>query len=207
MLGTVMSTILREKIIQVMQNKYGNRKPDIIYVHMFDSTVFTALNEKRQITNSMIVGEIIHQGAENVLEPAETKCKKVYLSNTDRMIQQAVERFVKYENEKPYVEICGTADGFYNGYPIELKTTRIEEKLSKPNEEWIRRGKIYAWLYDTKKAYIIVLNVITGEEANHEVQPYTNEEIQEIVEKWLRGEYPHPTLTAIINNTNKTEQN
>lgn len=192
--------ILHERILEAMK-RYEDRKADIIYVHMLDTSIWNALSGRgRRISNDMIVGEIVHQGAERVLDPVKEKCRKINIS-LDGVVPPALERFVKFDSEgKPYVEICGKADGFYNGYPVELKTTRSNKKPRHPNKEWIRRGRIYAWLYEVEKGYVIVFNVITGEEYDHETPAYTDEEMRDIVEKWLRGEFPSTTLPILMNN-------
>lgn len=186
--------ILKERILEVMK-RYENRKPDVIYAHMFDSTIWKVISRRNSnVSNEMYTGEIVHQGAGNVLDPVEEKCRNVSI-NTDNIVTPALERFVKYDsNGKPYVEVCGQADGMYEGYPVELKTTRSSKRPTAPRTEWVRRAKIYGWLYGTEEAYLVVFNVITGREIDHKVKSYSDEEMKEIVEKWLRGEFPNPTL-------------
>ena len=192
--------ILRDKIIEAMK-RYENRRPDVIYAHMLDDTVWNALRERRKITSEMIVGEIVHQGAERILDEPEPKCRKLYI-RVDGIVKEAYERFVKLDEHGFYVEVCGSADGLIDGIPVELKTTRSPNKLRKPPKHWVRRSRIYAWLYNTGKAYLIVFNLITGDEHDHAVPQYTDEEMREIVEKWLRGEFPSTTL-PVFRNSNK----
>jgi len=182
--------------------RYENRKPDIIYIHMLDDTIYNTLSKRdNHISNEMIVGEIVHQGAERVLDDVDARCREIKI-NLERVIPPAIERFVKYDSKnEPFVIVCGKADGFYNGYPVELKTTRSNNKPKQPNKEWIRRGKLYAWLYGVEKGYVVVFNVITAEEENYELPAYTDDEMKDIVEKWLRGEFPSFTLQNYSSNS------
>lgn len=194
-----MSGILHEKIIEAMK-KYEERKYDVIYAHMFDKSVWSTLSKKNNnITNEMIIGEAIHRGASVVLDDTKEVCKSLTIS-IGNIIPPALERFVKFNSEgEPYVDICGEADGFYNGYPIELKTTRSSKRVFEPEKEWVRRGRIYGWLYDVDKAYLIVFNVINGKEVDHILQSYSNAEMRDITEKWLKGVFPALSLPISIN--------
>lgn len=194
--------ILRERALKSME-RYEERNTDIIYAHMLDSSIWKTMEDKRpRITNEMIIGEILHQGVGSILDPVESKCKTLHVS-IDGVEKEVIERFVKQDEEGYYVKVCGTADAFYEGYPVELKTTRNGRNIFVPRKEWVRRVKLYAWLYGKKKGYLIILNVITGDEANYEVDAYTEEEIREVIEKWLRGEFPrntlHPTVRVLDN--------
>jgi hypothetical protein len=194
LIGVEVMGILQERIIEAMK-RYEDRKYDIIYVHMLDSPIWVALSGgSKTKSNSMIVGEVVHQGAERVLDDVEEKCRTLHV-NIDNVVPPALERFIKFDsNGKPYVEICGKADGFYNDFPVELKTTRSNRKPRTPSKEWIRRARLYAWLYGKSKGILVIFNVITGEEVDHVLDAFTDEEVREMVEKWLRGEFPSPTL-------------
>lgn len=191
--------ILRDRVLKAME-KYEEREDDVIYAHMLDSPVWKILVEKKVITKEMIIGEILHQGVGNMLDPVESVCREVRISPrvVDKLDRRIRERFIKQDYDGYYVKICGTADAFYNGYPVELKTTRSGRKFHAPKKEWIRRTKVYAWLYKKERGYLIVLNVISGDEANYEVTPFTDNEMRDIVERWLEGSYPTNTLPVMV---------
>lgn len=190
----IMETILKEKVKEIM-SRYEERRPDVVYAHMLDNTIFNILtHHNKVISGEMITGEILHQGVSKILEPAEEKCRELHVS-TGNIVTPALERFIKYDsNGQPYVEICGQADAVYENYPVELKTTRSSKRPSTPKKEWVRRAKIYGWLYGREKAYLVIFNIITGVEMDHIVRSYSDEEMKEMIEKWLRGEFPNPTL-------------
>jgi len=193
--------ILQERIAEAMKRYARGRRPDVVYVHMLDAPVWVALAEKgAPASGEVLVGEIIHLGAERVLDPAEERCREVQVS-AEGAVPPALERFVKFGPEgKPFVEVCGRADGLHEGRPVELKTTRSSRRPRSPEREWVRRARMYAWLYGADRGYVAVFNVITGEEEDHEVPAYTDEEVREILEKWLRGEFPSATLPVMAGN-------
>jgi len=79
--------------------------------------------------------------------------------------------------------------------PVELKTARRRLGPKSP-VSWIRRAKMYGWLYDSPTAYLVIINVVTGEERDVEVRSYSDEEMERIIKKCLRGEWPQKTLRS-----------
>jgi len=193
--------ILIDRVKEWM-SRYRIRDPTIIYVHNLDNTVWHALNHedrKDRVNGYTVIGELIHDGAMFLFAKAEERCKEVTLSPgfVKTLDSRVAERFIHYRNSVPYVIICGSCDFLIevNGkrVPVELKTTRRKLGPSSPIT-WIRRAKIYGWLYDSDIAYLIIINVVTGEERDVEVRSYTNEEMERIIKKWLKGEWPQRSL-------------
>lgn len=190
--------ILSLRIIEEMEKKYNNRVHDVIYAHMLDDTVYKALSggdRERDVNGSMVIGEMLHMALEQVFPGDGEKCRRLHVTPPAEAVEEAVERFVKIGGDgRRYVEICGSPDGMYGVIPVELKTTRNQKLLSKPRREWVSRARLYAWLTGSQTAYLIVVDVISGREANHLVTAYTDEDVKGIVEEWLAGNYPRRTL-------------
>jgi len=188
--------------IREWMSRYRIRNPRIIYVHNLDDTVWYSLShedKKDRVNGYTLVGELIHNGAMFLFSKSEERCKEIYLTSgfVKSLDQRITERFIHYRNNYPYVIVCGSCDFLVelNGkrIPVELKTTRRKLGPTSP-VSWIRRTKIYGWLYDSDIAYLVIINVVTGEERDVEVRAYSDEEMARIIKKWLRGEWPQHTL-------------
>lgn len=192
--------IILERIRKIME-RYGERDKDKIYVHMLEKNVwFWEREERKEINEYMMVGELVHQALPRVLEPAEAKCREIYLPpgwhNIDKKIWR---RYVKYDKEKRrfYVLLCGSADAMDGPHPVELKTTRRNGK--EPRWEWELRARLYAWLYESY-SILVILNLINGEEWDIYYQPLSDEEVQRIILAWLKNEFPHRGSSLYNNN-------
>ena len=191
---------LKERI-----RRYRVRDPSIIYVHNLDKPVWVAFHPEKEenvINGYTLLGELMHCGLERVIEPACEWCKSIYLPRGfPRLLDRKIaERFIHWQNSNPYVIVCGSADGFVNingfRYPVELKSTRRDLRKPLP-EHWLRRPKLYAWLYGTRIGYLIVINVVDGMERDVKTVAYMDEEVERIIKKWLLGRWPSRTLPSI----------
>ena len=187
--------------------RYRVRDPSIIYIHNLDKPVYYWFNEpsEEKIVNGyVLMGELLHAGLEKIIEPGTEKCKTVWLPRGfPRLLDRRVaERFIHWNGNNPYCIVCGSPDGIIeiNGfrYPVELKTMRRSLSNMLP-EVWLRRPKLYGWLYGSRIAYLIVVNVVTAEERDVEVRSYSDEEVERIIRKWLLGKWPIQTLPSIYN--------
>lgn len=183
--------------------RYRVKDDSIIYVHNFDKPVWHWLNAKEDETKVIngytLLGELLHAGLERVIEPAGERCKTVWLPRGfPRVVDRRIaERFIHWQNSNPYCIVCGSADGLIalksgEKVPVELKTTR--RSLNSLPETWLRRAKFYAWLYSKRIGYLIVLNLVTSEERDIEVKAYTDDEVERIIRRWLKEEWPQRTL-------------
>jgi len=182
--------LILEKVSEWVEAKYrSTRRPDVVYAHYLDKSIY-AVDHEEKLTPQMAVGELIHAGVERMLgEPRET-CREVPVEPVD---SEPARRFIKEGPRGPYVLLCGTPDAVVDGRPVEVKTTR---RNGSPPREWATRARIYGYLY-AAKAYLVVINVITGHEHVYELDPLTDEEASKIITAWLRGLYPAPTLPAL----------
>jgi len=185
-----MEKIITRLVREHSRAKYeDSRKPDIIYAHHLERPL-PAAGYKPPYTGSMAIGELLHLGVEKLLPKAEEKC--VALEVSDEGLLPGAERFIHYAGYKPYVILCGSADGMYNGHPVEVKTTRRNGAIP---WAWAHRARLYGFLYGTK-AYLVVINVVDGSETVRLLDPYTRDEVRKIVEDWLRGKWPRTTLVS-----------
>ena len=194
-LSGILLDVLKKRI-----EEYRNRQDDVIYAHMLDDTVWRALKPedlKKIISGYTLIGELAHAGLTKVLEPAGQRCRTVYLSRrlVRRLHRRISERFLHYDNGNPFVVVCGSADAIYNNMPVELKTTRRPLNGRLP-ERWVRRARVYGWLYQTAQSYLIVINLVDGTERDEVLKSYSDEEMEWIIKKWLLGEWPSRTLPS-----------
>jgi len=184
--------MIRERIIERL-NRYRDRDPHTIYIHMLDVNIYDAVKRQDNPPDTdngfFVVGELIHAGIESILEPAPTRCVEVDVW-LDEPILDVATRFVKRGKAK----VCGTADGMINGYPVEVKTTA---RKNPPINVWKRRARHYAVLYD-HPVILFIVDRIRGETTEIVIDKPRDSTsyMRWIINEWLRNRYPYKALDS-----------
>ncbi len=180
--------------------RYLFRYPGIVYVHYLERSVYEVLREIRhgareEVNGFMVVGEIVHRGVEALLgAPAFPVCRPVRVEEqvVDEASEDVVREFVWVRAGRPYVILCGTADGYRDGVVYEVKTTRKRVTAASVPESWRARAAVYGFLYGAQEARLVIINVVDGTEVDVSVEPMSYGEVKRVLTDWLLGSYPHP---------------
>ena len=184
---------LRQRLLN-----YRTRNEHVIYAHMLDSTVWRALRPmsmRTYVSEHTLLGELLHLSVSRILQPAGEKCREVEVPpGIYTTIPSPVRRrFVLFRGMYRYVVVCGSPDGILDGEPVEFKSTKRNISSWIP-ESWLRRPKIYGWLWGSRRAWLIIINVLDLTERDIPVESYVDQEFKRILYEWLRGRWPQRSL-------------
>ncbi len=176
--------------------RYSWRNGDVLYVHQLVYPRDMAF--RRPAYNGMMaLGELIHLGVRVVLEEAPRMCRVLrFYEDETAEIYEAVrgsrlEALIHGAHDAAVV-VCGEADALFSdglsGIPVEVKTTRKD--IRRYDSRWALQAEIYAWLYHTPLAYLVVINVVDGVERVWRCPAITDDRMHHLVLDWFRGKDP-----------------
>ena len=121
----------------LVKEKYGDK---VVFAHEITRCPRKNEFEKKfpwmavavRLRPAIMVGELVHEGLAKLFDPPRSVCKPA----------------------GDYV-ICGSADAMINGYPVEIKFQRRAPES--PKDHHLDRIKVYMWLYDKEKGYLIYI--------------------------------------------------
>jgi len=118
-----------------LRQRYGSR---LVFAHEITrcprkgdfEKEFPEFSVAARLRPAILLGELVHMGLSRLLDPAESKCKPA----------------------GQYI-VCGSADAMIGGFPAEIKYQR--QAPGSPKDHHLDRIKIYMWLYDSPKGYLV----------------------------------------------------
>jgi len=148
----------------------------VIYVGQLTSCREKVVRERENVKNVETYRQYVWRPALLIGDALEEEVKRVLPLSRPYIAYRILENWL----------IVGSADGMYNGIPVEVKYRTRDCRVT-PSA--VMQARLYAWLYRTDNAIIIVVSPDCVKA--YRVEPCTDSEVKTYITAWPSPRWPH----------------